>query len=79
MPDEDCTLTQALIMGPGISLSKMEWIACLQVLGTVFIAAVIGVPAIPLRALWECTYRTSILQVSSRSRSHLPPDRGVRL
>jgi hypothetical protein len=32
MPHEDCTLTQASIMGPGFSLHKTEWIAVLLIL-----------------------------------------------
>ena len=79
MPQKDCTLTHALIMGHGFSIRTAEWIACLLISGTVFVAAVTGVLAVPLRALWECKYRAAILQVSSRFGSRLPPVRGVRL
>jgi hypothetical protein len=79
MPHKDCTLTQALIMGSGFSLHKTEWIAVLLVTGMVFIAAVTGVLAVPLRALWECIHRAAILLMGSHFGSCLPLVRGVRL
>ena len=79
MPNEDCTLIQALIMGPGFSLRTAEWIALLLVSGLVFIAAVTGVLAVPLKALWECRHRAAILRAVPRLGSCLAPGRGVRL
>ena len=79
MPQKDCTLTHALIMGHGFSIRTAEWIACLLISGTVFVAAVTGVLAVPLRALWECIHRAAIQPTGSHFGSCLPLVRGVRL
>jgi len=77
MPREDCTLTQEFVMGR--SLHMVEKIARPLIPGLVFIAAVTGVLAVPLKALWECIHHAAILQVSSRFGSRLPPGRSARL
>ena len=62
MPQKNCTLIQALIMGSGFPLNTTEWFTQLLISSLVFIAAVTGVLAVPLKALWECIYRAAILR-----------------
>ena len=78
MPNENCTLTLAKIMGPGYTLRKAEWIASLIVLDMVFIAAVTGVLVVLLQALWEFIHRPAIARAGSHAGSRQPSDRGLR-
>jgi hypothetical protein len=78
MPHENCAQTQEKNTEPGYSLHRAGWIAQLQIINLVLAAAVTGVLAVLLQALWERMHHTTKPGAGSHTGSRLPRGRGLR-